>query len=308
MFASNSRITVIACSLMSALLMVPQESQGCLFSWLCPSACSAPAPVTTYAAPYVACPSPCSPCASPCSPCAPACSPCVVPYSAGRVSLMPVAQGCYTPVSQTCQYVPQTTYRWSYSRISWTRFQPVTAVDPCTGCATTSYRPVTRRTLLPWLHRKPVTSYQMVCSPTCAPSCGPVCTPSCATGCIPSVTSPGTSCCPAPVTTVPGAITSTPSVDPAYPPSTFKTEQGADSSGPTIGGTQRPQLDLRPNPDVNTNPTSMEQPRLIMPSYSKTAIRPIREASYQRVIEAAPSTGLATPVGLDVTGWRASHD
>ena len=108
------------------------------------------------------------------------------------------------------------------------------------------------------------------------------------------------------MTTVPGAITSTPSADPGYggaPPSTFKTEQGSGSSGSTMGGTQRPQLELKPTPDTGANPTtSMESPRLIMPSYRKTASLPVHHVRYDR--PAAP----ATPAGLDVTGWRASQD
>ncbi len=290
MFPSNARIAMIALGLAAALFAAPLESEGGLCDWLCPSSWCAPrTSVTTYSIPYSAC--------SPCSPCA---SPCAAPYSVGRVSLMPVAQACYSPVSQTCYYVPQTTYRWSYSRISWTRFRPVTAVDPCTGCPTTAYHPVTRRTLLPWLHREPVMSYRLVCSPTCATSYSAVCAP--------SATTLSDPCCPAPVTTVPGAITSTPGVDPGYAPPTFKTEQGAGPAGPSFEGTQQPHLDLRPSPDVNTNPTSMEQPRLIMPSYSKTAVRPVRHASYLRMIDAPPSAGTATPVGLDVSGWRASQD
>jgi hypothetical protein len=323
MFPSNLRITVIACGLAAARLVAPPQSEGCLFSWLCGGSCPAPAPVTTYSIPYSACATPCSASYSACSPCAApysACSPCAVPYSVGRATLMPVvaaprvvyspvAQACYSPVSQSCYYAPQTTYRWTYSRISWTRFRPVTAVDPCTGCATTSYQPVTRRTLLPWLHREPVTSYRMVCSPTYASSCGPVCAPSCGTGCAPSSTILGAPSYSAPVTTVPGAITSTPGVDPGYaPPPTFKTEQGTSPSGPSMGGTQRPQLDLRPSPEVNTNPTSLEQPRLIMPSYSKTAARPVRHAGYHRPIDPTPSTGPAMPMALDVSGWRASQD
>jgi hypothetical protein len=72
-------------------------------------------------------------------------------------------------------------------------------------------------------------------------------------------------------------------------------------------GTQRPQLDLKPSPDLNTNPTSMERPRLIMP-YVKTAARPVREVSYRPAVDPTPSTGPPVAVGLDVNGWRASRD
>jgi hypothetical protein len=219
-----------------------------------------------------------------------------------------VSSGCNTctPVARTSYYVPQTSYRWSYSRISSTRLRPVSAVDPCTGCPTTTYVPVTRRTLLPWLHRRPQMSYRMVCSPTCAPSCGPVCPTSCGPVCPTSSTIvSGGSCCPAPATTVPGAISGVPSVDPAYgsPPPTFKTEEGASPSGPLMEGTQRPHSDLRPTP-TPTNPTTMERPQLIMPSV-KTAAIPVRHASYRQVGE---PTVTAASAGLDVGGWRASQD
>ena len=304
MFPSKARIALVACGLVAALLAASAEGQGCFFG----CGRSGAAPVTTYSIPYAGCPSPCSSCPVSCSACPVACSYCPAPYSAQRVTLMPwvprvacspVAQACYAPVMQTCQYVPQTTYRWSYSRISRTRFRPVSAVDPCTGCPTTTYLPVTRRTLLPWLHRRPEVSYRLVCSPTYVSSCSPACPPS-------STIVSGGSCCPAPVTTVPEGISGAPIVDPGYasPPATFKTEQGA---SPSTEGTPQQRLDLRPEPDLNTSPTSMERPKLIMPSV-KTAALPVRHAGYLRAIEPAASTPRATRVGLDVGGWRASQD
>jgi len=296
MWYSKLRVGAVACVLAAALLLAPSPSEGGLCDWLFPTA--SPAPVATTYAP---------------------------PYTAQRVSLMPVvgtsytacSPGAYTassPVGQTCYYAPETRYRWSYSRIERTSYRPVTSLDPCTGCPTTAYQPVTRRSLLPWLHRKPVTTYRMVCSPTCAPAttvCSPVCSPSCV---VPSVsgsvigTSVGSSCpsgC-VPATTVPGSTSGSPSLDPGYvPPRTFKTEEGTGTSGASSEGTSTSRY--QPSSDVQRTPSTTEPPALIDP-YNRSAAKPIHHyATYRRTTE-APASDAASRSTLDVGGWRASRD
>jgi len=312
MWYSKVRVAAVACGLAAALLLAPSQSEGGLCDWLFP--CASPAPVAMTYAP---------------------------PYTAQRVSLMPVVSTSYTacspcsytaymPTAQTCYYAPQTTYRWSYSRIERTSYRPITSLDPCTGCPTTAYQPVTRRTLLPWLHRRPVTSYRMVYSPTCAPSttvyspvcgsvCGPVCGPVCGSyGGVPSlsgsvISSSVGSSCPSgcvPATTIPGPVMSSPRLDPGYVPpssSTFRTEEGTGASGASAqgmpGGTSR----YQPSSDLKRSPISTEPPRLIDP-YNRTAAKPIHHYATYRQITEAPAADAASRSTLDVGGWRASRD
>jgi len=136
------------------------------------------------------------------------------PYQAQYTSYMPTCDPC-NPCAAVPQvnYVPETRYRWRYSRIERTQYQPVAAADPCTGCPVTSYRPVTSRSLLPWLHREAYTTYRAVpyggatpvsymqpaayssgCCNPCATSCNP-----CGTSCDPcgsTWNSCGSSCDP----------------------------------------------------------------------------------------------------------------
>jgi len=310
---SKLRVGVVACGLAAALLLAPSPSEGGLCDWLFPAA--SPAPVaTTYAPPYTAQRVSLMPVVSTsysaCSPCSyTACSPCS--YTA-----------C-SPVGQTCYYAPQTAYRWSYSRVERTSYRPVTALDPCTGCPTTTYQAVTRRSLLPWLHRKPVTTYQMVCSPTCAttvcsPVCSTVCGPTCSSCCgVPSISgsvigsSVGSSCpsgC-VPATTIPGSGSSAPRLDPGYvPPSgTFKTEQGTGTSGASAEGTRGATSRYQPSSDLQRTPSTTEPPALIHPD-NRTAAKPIHHYATYRQVTEVPAAGAAPASTLDVGGWRASRD
>ncbi len=305
MWYSKVRVAAVACALATALLLAPSHSEGGLCDWLFPWA--SPAPVATTYAP---------------------------PYTAQRVSLMPIVSTSYSacspcsytaymPTAQTCYYAPQTAYRWSYSRIERTSYRPITSLDPCTGCATTAYQPVTRRSFLPWLHRRPVTSYRMVCSSGCAPSttvcspicgsaCGPVCGSACSPYCpVPSISgSVVGSSCPSgcvPATTFPGPVTSSPSLDPGYvPPSTFRTEGGAGSSGTSAPGTPEATSRYRPSSDLKRIPSSTEPPKLIDP-YNRTAAKPIHYATYRQLTE-VPAANAASGSAFDVGGWRASRD
>jgi hypothetical protein len=85
------------------------------------------------------------------------------PYQAQRVAYMPTCDPC-NPCAAAPQvnYVPEVKYRWKYARIERTEYQPVASADPCTGCPRTSYRPVTKKSMLPWLHREAYTTYKAV--------------------------------------------------------------------------------------------------------------------------------------------------
>jgi hypothetical protein len=282
------RIAMAACGLAAVLLGLPSESKGDSFDCMCPSSWSAPmASVTTYAP----------------------------PYAVRRITYMPVftpVSAMSAPVGQTCYYAPQTRYRWSYSRMSYTTYRPVTAVDPCTGCATTAYQPVTKKTLLPWLHRKPYTAYRLTCyNNACAPGCAPVSYSGCPTLCDPCGV-PGTfqtvtgSSCPAgcaPITTV-----TSPSYDPGYSTSqTFKTERPVESDQSAEQGAEELEL-LKPAPDPGSSgPASLQRLRLIQPD-SQTASRPVQYATYNRPTARATSTPGNSRASLDVSGWRAWRD
>ena len=174
MLYRRTKMTVVGCSLAAVLLLLPAESEGGLLDCLCPWRwCGRTTPPPTSCAP---------------------------PYVTQRVSLMPVAP-C-SPCSQAYYLTPKSTRRWSFSRMNVTRYRPVTTVDPCTGCAGTTIQPVTRRTLLPWLHRKSVVSYQPTYATGCATGCSPTCTTACyppsTGGCCPTYTSStyGNTCAP----------------------------------------------------------------------------------------------------------------
>jgi len=308
MWYSKARIVVIASGLAVVLLTAPSQSEGGLCDWLCPSSWCPPAPSTTTYAP---------------------------PYSVQRVSLMPVVgtpctvSAC-SPVMSACSYVPYTTYRWRYSRMPiTTSYRPVSAVDPCTGCVTTSYQPVTRFTLLPWLHREPVTSYRVDCSGICAPTCTTSCYPSCTTSCYPSCgvscysscmpscysggvvgtvqTVPGSSCgsgC-APITTIPRSGTTSGSTDSGYGDRTFKDSSG--STGTSDQGTSQPDVRLKPAPELEGNPASIRRPASTDPE-NKTASLPIRYALYHPLVKKKTPTSTPSSPPLDVSGWRASRD
>ncbi|OHB84944.1 MAG: hypothetical protein A2V98_12160 [Planctomycetes bacterium RBG_16_64_12] len=302
MLYSKTRVAAVACGLAAVLLLVPSASEGGPFDWLCPSSVS-PAPSATTFAP---------------------------PYTAQRISLMPavgsttvysplaqtvcspILHTAYSPVAQTCFYTPQTTYRWTYSRIARTSYRPVTAVDPCTGCATTSYEPVSRLSLLPWLHREPVTTYGLTCSTGCAPACTTVCDPCGAPSCCPStgygsfepLSSSGCSAGCVPATTYPAPATGS---DPGYGgPSTFKSERPTDSTDVPYQDAPAPDLRPQPGPELNGNPASLEKPKLIHPG-GRTASRPVQYATFQQPIPWTPPANTTFGATLDVGGWRASR-
>jgi hypothetical protein len=95
-------------------------------SWFAP----APAPVTTYYAPFTA-------------------------------SYAPAGYG------QTVNYMPQTCYRTVYVNAPVVAYRPMSACDPCTGCATTVMRPVvsyvTQARLVPYTTYRPVVAAAPAC-------------------------------------------------------------------------------------------------------------------------------------------------
>jgi hypothetical protein len=111
MYSTRSRIAAIAVCAALAFLAAPSAGRAdcALTDWLFGHG------QTTYAPPY----SPTNPCASTpacgCAPvqCAPACQPCR----------------------------PTSTYRISYRPVPTVAYMPVTSLDPCTGCAVTTYQP-----------------------------------------------------------------------------------------------------------------------------------------------------------------------
>ena len=198
------------------------------------------------------------------------------PYTAQRVAWMPaVASACDPCAAPQMTYVPEVKYRWKYSRISRTEYEPVAACDPCSGMPVTTYRPVEKKSLLPWLHREAYTTYRAVPagygvtpvsylqSPACDP-CGST-----------SIGAPaiGSSCpsCVSGSTVISGGTTS----DPGY--SSGKTfdatpPAGAWSPSDSSGSDSR----LKPAPDPategKTTGSSGGMPQLIIPT-GRTASR-----------------------------------
>ena len=233
------------------------------------------------------------------------------PYQAQRVAYMPTCDPC-NPCAAVPQvnYVPETRYRWRYSRIERTNYQPVASADPCTGCPVTSYRPVTSKSLLPWLHREAYTTYKAVpyggatpvsymqptayqggsCSPcatTCNPcgtSCGSTCGPCGGTSSMaaPSLGSSGVSsgcstCAPS---------TTTYSGDPGYS-SGQTTYQGGTDWSPVQESNKQKSLKVTPDAETqkaegsNTNTTAM--PQMVIPQLptNKTAsVNRVRAVSF----------------------------
>lgn len=274
------------CTLAAALCACPSQGQAGVFDWMCPSSWGSAPSTTTYAP----------------------------PYSAQRIVASPVSTGVTAMTGctpQTCSYTPQTTYRWSYSRMAYTSYQPVLVRDPCTGCASTALQPVARQTLLPWLHRKPVTSYQLACSPVCntcptsynsyaagCDSCGTIGTTS-------SVIGSGCTTC--------GPVSNSVAPDPGYAPPTYKNQ----TNGASGEGTQD-RLQMKPSEDPNSDAAPNEQeaasnqtPRLISPQ-SQTTARPIRPVNGYYPISLSRAGGQSTqPAGsvrsrppIDVSGWH----
>lgn len=272
------------------LLAIPSPSLAGPFDWLCPwhGTQSSPGQALTYAPAY--------------SPTPLTATPAFVSYggtSACNTCTAPAAGG--TCVSRTCAYTPQTTYRWTYSRVNRLSYQPVVGCDPCSGQRTTYYRAVQTKTLLPWLHQVPVTTYRLTCSPTLGGQWSACNT--CSTGFV-SLGS-GSSC----ATCVGGSITTSGDdwlpADPSYsssPPRTFATPYPIDPERTEVQKTPAPAPEpvLEPEPEAEIGPASIRTPSLNAPAppAGRMAIRSTApESGYRTVSYEAPAP--MTPFGPD---------
>ncbi len=222
---------------------------------------------------------------------------------------MPVCDPCNPCAAPQVNYVPEVKYRWKYSRIERTEYQPVAAADPCTGCPVTTFRPVTSKSLLPWLHREAYTTYKAVpyggatpvsymqptyqpgyCNP-CATTCDP-CDPCGGSMAAPALgTSSGCSTCVSGMTTY-----SDSSTDPGYSGQTFSSETGWQSAEPKTETRLKPTPDVetqQPNDTPTNSPTSM--PRMLIPQVptDRTAsLNQVRTVSYDAPALMTPSGNL----------------
>jgi len=94
---------------------------------------------------------------------APATNACATPAVTAFQPIVGGSNACNpcTTTQRVCSYCPQTTYRTVYRRVPVTVYRPVTTVDPCTGCPTTTMHPCT--TTQQVAQRVPVTTYRQVC-------------------------------------------------------------------------------------------------------------------------------------------------
>lgn len=222
------------------------------------------------------------------------------PYQAQRVAYMPTCDPCNACATPQMNYVPETKYRWTYSRIERTEYQPVASADPCTGCPVTSYRPVTKKSLLPWLHREAYTTYKAVpyggvapvsyMQPSCqSGGCGPCssCTSSgsACSSCsgAPSLSSGGCSTCAGGSTTFYDG-----SSDPGYTGQQHQANYPWTPVEPQKDDTQKATSDPAANEspsDVTNQPTSM--PRMQIPQFpvNKTAsVNRVRTVVFEETV------------------------
>jgi hypothetical protein len=268
MSSKKNQVVLAAAVLMAVAVFSPSVCQAGLFDCLSPSSSAAP---LTYAP----------------------------PYEAQRVAYMPTCDPCSSYAAPQVNYVPEVKYRWTYSRIARTEYQPVAAADPCSGCPVTSYRPVTTKSLLPWLHREAYTTYKPVpygaampvsymqpsyqasacnpCASTCDPCGGSMAAPSLNSGCTSCVA--GTS-------------------DPGYPEQTFTSGEGqwapAEDSGTQLRNKPIPDPETQKTDDpTNGQPTAM--PRMVIPQLQtdRTAsLSRVRTISYDAPALMTPSGNL----------------
>lgn len=223
-----------------------------------------------------------------------------------------MASPCMT---QTCAYLPQTSYQTVYRVTPVTAYQPVATCDPCTGCATTCYRPVTYYQRCAQLI--PYTTYRMVLSNPCATSCAlptSSCVGGCATGCYgTSVQGAGCSSCATTTTVSPAtAIEPAPSSGSSSAstfnaPLTTPPAASAPSSGaPATHQEQKPvgETPIAPIPEPDIQQNSLERaPAADAPN--KTAQRAVRPVIYLSSSSTAAKAAEQPPVD-DADGWVAA--
>jgi hypothetical protein len=234
---------------------------------------------------------------------------------------------CCAP-QQVCQMVPQTAYRMQAMSVPVTSYMPVAAVDGCTGCPTTTLRPVT--SFVQQTQMVPYTTYRQVCSSVCPTTtfsvpvavAAPVATVAVAPGCSTcSATIPALSTA---AITGPATADVVPSLPQGAVPQTF--QQPATPNGATGTAAPQGQTELKPVPD-NTLQNSGEAATggastnsAISPRWSdprnRTAMQPSGAPrsfnTVSRVVDlrGVPPQG-ATPAApvvpaVDFGGWRSS--
>ena len=145
---TSLRRVLMTCCAAAALLSTPTRSWAAcaLWDWMFGSG------QTTYAPPY--CPPNISTATAPACGCAPAQPAC------GCAAVQPACQPC----------VPTATYRISYRPVPTVAYMPVVSIDPCSGCAVTTYRPTQT-----WTYRAslvPYPTYQVGYAPVAVGGCG----------------------------------------------------------------------------------------------------------------------------------------
>jgi len=272
MIYQNMRGAMALCSVATVLLAVPAQSSACAFL----DCLFGGRAQTTYRPAYAF--------YAPAS--SSACAPCGV---------------------QTCRYVPQTCYRTVYQGVPVTTYRAVAGCDPCTGCPVTAYRPVTS-----WTYRArliPYTTYRAVYSDPCNPcasyeSCSP-----CGSfgGTVGTTVTESVGCCSGTTTTPSGSMV--PQADPATSaPALESTPPARTFDDPGSSGEPIKQLEPTPNANLNSTPTQLQlsDPR------GRTTLRPVRQASYYRLIASPPKTAPVHNAGLKTVvndgGWRAASE
>ncbi len=307
---------LLVCGAAALLALAPARSQAqcglfglrCFFGGEPTMRVPYAAPYTTYS-PVVAAPA--SPVVA---------SPLWRPFAAGRTTFSPVVGcgTCPTPtagnscVTQQCSYTPRTAYRTVYDVVPVTTQRAVTAIDSCSGCAVTAYRPevtyVRRARLVPY------TSYSLACTNGCNP-CGTggyaTVDSGCATGACGAIVRSAASVAP-PAADNEGSVLA----DPAKPetPQTFAPKSNgtstppADAGKPAEGGAAP-----TPAPGADVSFPLHQVPRLIAPENRVTA-RPIRLISLQTNQDLAlvpivrPANVEPVVEKIDDSGWHAVRD
>jgi len=164
-----------------------------------------------------------------------------------------------TACTTTCGYMPQTCYRSVFAQIPVTTYQPIVSTDPCSGCTTTAYRPITyfqtQRQLVPY------TSYRAVNIQTCVPTftaCDP-----CGSACGTSVGSIGVAGCNSCAATASPDVSLAPQsnviegplVDPTEPSPTYQVpaNTGGTNYRYTVPNTPADRMTMRTTSHKSTN-------------------------------------------------------
>lgn len=142
MFSSMSKTVLVLATVATLAAVQPSNAEACIFRrWWDRCTGQQAARVTFFA------PSACGTCQPACNTCQSACTTC-----------QPVQPAC---PQQVCSYQPQTCFRTVFQQVPVTVYRPVTTVDPCTGCPSTTMQACT--TMTTQAQRVPFTSFRQVC-------------------------------------------------------------------------------------------------------------------------------------------------